>query len=210
MNFKKTALGGFSHVRDHDLLVRSKTIMLAMSSSVYFPDPQPHPGDMETHLQDFQEKLSICRSRGTPQDTAAKNAARLILVEDLRQLAFYVSKTAHGDLQVLLSSGFELSNIPKTRDIPEQVQGVVLSDGKQTGQMRLDFEKQPKVLLYQYRYAVDEGGKTSEWSEPFATTASRANILAPLHLYVRHYVQVRAVNSAGKSEWSEAVSHVTR
>lgn len=44
-----------------------------MYSSIHFPDPQPQLSDVEAHLQDFQEELSICRRKGNLQDTAAKN-----------------------------------------------------------------------------------------------------------------------------------------
>jgi len=211
MNLQRQALGGFKNTKDDELLVRGETVVMAMKGNIHFPDPRPTIEETQLLLADFREKLAIARRRGSPQDTAAKNAGKQALILALQQIAFYVSKVAAGDLQMLLSSGFELSSYPKSGDVPDKVRGVRLKDGKQSGQMRLDFEQQHKVLLYEYRYSV-EGAPIDnrKWTDPLITTSSKANILAPLTPFVRYYVQVRAVNGFGKSEWSEPVSHVVR
>ena len=210
MNIKRTALGGFSHVKDDELLVRSNTVLQAMTDNKHFPDPRPGLEVASKLLDRFQQLLSVARRKGSPQDTAAKNEAKSALISALQQLAFYVSKVAEGNLQMLLSSGFQLSSYPKAGDVPELVRSVVLRDGKQSGQMRLDFAKQTSILLYEYRFAMEEEMKEGLWSEPLLTTSSRNNIMAPLTPFQRYFVQVRGVNGFGKSEWSEAVSHVIR
>lgn len=210
MNAKKIALGGFSHVKDEELLMRGNTVLTAMTVNLHFPEPRPSLEVTKILVLDFQEKLAVCRRKGSPHDTAAKNEAKVTLVGALQELAFYVSKTAAGDLKKLLSSGFELSSEMKPVEAPEVVTGVQLRDGKQNGQMRLDFDKQSRVLMYEYRYALEEYGYPGNWSDPLLTTSSRNNVLAPLQSLQRYYVQVRGVNGYGRSEWSEAVSHIPR
>ncbi len=209
---KRFALGGFTHIKDEELLSRASTILLAMAGSAFFPDPNPALVDVEALFDDFAAKLAVARKKGNPEETVVKNDSRQRLVVNLRQLALYVTTEAKGNLQALLSSGFELSGSPKSIIPPVLVRDVRLSDGRQSGQVRLDFEKQAQALLYEYRYA-QEAATPQEmvWIEPsLVTTSCRNNILAPLVPLTRYYVQVRAVNALGKSEWSESVSHIGR
>ncbi len=211
MNIRRHALGGFKQLSDDVLLVRTVTVLQAMTNNTAFTTPLPSLADVDTAWRDFQEKLSIARRRGSPYDTAAKNASKLQLAEMLRQLAFYVNRIANGDLQILLSSGFMLNNHPKAVDVPNAVTNVTLREGRQSGQMRMDFEKQSQVLLYEYRYGLKpEGTEEPQWSAIFMTTSTRNNLLAPLEPFLRYYVQVRSVNGLGKSPWSEPVSYITR
>jgi hypothetical protein len=211
MNIKRKALGGFSQVTDEALIVRAMTILQAMTGNAFFEKPNPDLPTLQSHIDDFQDKLSIAKRKGSPMDTAVKNASRKTLSNTLQQLAFYVSNTADGDLQQLLSSGFDLSAYPRRGDVPDSILGIVLRDGRQSGQLRLDFQPQTKVLMYEYRFTNRESPHTdNDWSEVFTTTSSKNNIIAPLSPFERYYVQVRAVNGFGRSQWSEPVSHVIR
>jgi hypothetical protein len=212
MNTKRFALGGFTHITDDEVLSRSNTVLQAMASSAFFPDPSPALADMTALFDDFKAKLAMSQKKGNPEDTVAKNDSRQRLEINLRQLALYVTKEANGNLQALLSSGFELSGFSKALVPPTVVRNVQLGEGRQSGQLRLDFDKQAQVLLYEYRYAQE--ANTPEqmvWTDPpLMTTSSRNNILAPLVPLTRYYVQVRAVNALGKSEWSDPVSYIGR
>ncbi len=211
MDIKRFALGGFKSHKDDELLVRATTVVQAMSNNPFFPTPEPALATVAPLLDDFQEKLGICRRKGNPQETASKNASREVLCKALKQLAFYVSQVANGDLPVLLSSGFVLSSYPRSGNVPDTIRGVLLRDARQSGQMRLDFHKQSQVLLYEYRYAREEAeGLPLQWQEPLSTSSSRGNIIAPVIPYSRYWVQVRAINTYGKSDWCEAVSHFVR
>ncbi len=211
MDIKRFALGGFKNHKDDELLVRATTVLQAMDNNVFFATPEPALATVTPLVNDFQEKLANCRRKGSPQDTAAKNASRETLCRILKQLAFYVSQVANGDLSILLSSGFVLSSYPRNGNVPEVVRGVIVRDARQSGQMRLDFQKQSQVLLYEYRYAREAAeGQPLEWLEPLSTSSSRANIIAPVTPFNRYWLQVRAVNSYGKSDWSEPVSHFVR
>jgi hypothetical protein len=212
MNIKKFALGGFTQVTDNALLSKGNTVLKAMDNNAHFPDPIPALADVTALYLDFQAKLAIAQKKGNPEDTAVKAESRRKLVHALKQLAFCVSSVSQGNLEMLLSSGFDLSGYPKDTVPPGLVTGVTLSEGRQSGQIRLTFDKQPEALLYEYRYA--QAADTPEqmvWTDPpLMTTSSRNNILAPLVPLARYYVQVRAVNGLGKSEWSEPVSYIGR
>src|SRR5690606_3781032 len=211
MNIKQQALGSFRRERDEVVLVKGKTALLAMTDNPNFETPDPALETVRQVLEDYEEKLSLAKRRGSPEDTAAKNDARRATEQVLKRLAFYVSHIANGSLPILLSSGFDVSSLPQRDDVPVVVMGIKLQDGRQSGQMRLNFDKNPSAKIYEYQVSeVDTHGLPDEWSEAYITTSSRQNVIAPLIRFHRYGVRVRAVNGYGRSEWSEMVTHVIR
>ena len=211
MNIKQQALGGFRKESDEAVLVKGRTVLLAMTDNPNFVTPEPTLEAVTETLDDYENRLSLAKRRGSPEDTAAKNDARKVAEQMLKRLAFYVTHTADGSLPKLLSSGFAVSSLPQKDDVPLPVTGIRLRDGRQTGQMRMDFDKNPAAKLYEYQVCqVDANGQPDKWSELYITTSSRMHIIAPLTPYQRHGVRVRAVNGYGRSEWSEMVTHVIR
>lgn len=209
MAFKAKALYGFSKMKDDELMVIANTIVGAMTNNSNFTNPTPDLADLQLVLDDFASKLVAARKRGSPEDTAIKDEARIPLTDVLRQLANYVNGVARGQLSTVLSSGFP-TNAPATiSQVPLAVEGVKLRDGRQSGQARLDFASQAKVLLYEYTYrkvAVPE----EEWSDRLTTTSSQINIIAPLEVGVIYEVRVRAVNSKGAGDWSQTARLMVR
>ena len=125
----------------------------------------------------------------------------------LRQLAYYVNGVAEGHLSTLLSSGFPTNSMTGSAQVPLKVEAVRLTDGRQSGQVRLDFGKQRHVLLYEYQYRMVE---EEEWSERYTTSSSRGNIIAPLTVAQRYEARVRAINTQGVGDWSDNANILER
>lgn len=203
------ALIGFGKMKDDELLTIATTIIGAMTGNAHFTTPMPALTDVQEALDDFSVKLAAARKRGSPEDTALKDESRVPLIGALQKLGYYVNGVAAGQLSVLLSSGFPTNSPAVGNLVPLRVDAVRLSDSRQTGQMRLDFAKQNKVLLYEYMYRAQTVPE-SEWSERFTTSSSRGNIIAPLEEGVRYEVRVRAVNSQGTGDWSQVAVWLVR
>ncbi len=211
MNIKRKVLSGFSKISDDELLVRGATVLQALSGNPNFPDPVPELEDVSQVWREYQDKLASARRKGSPLETADKNVSRELLAEQLRQLAFYVNKVADGDLRILLSSGFPLSAYPTAGVVPDVVQHIELREGRQSGQMKIEFRAQRNVLLYEYRYASRRDAEGNlDWSDVFTSSSSRGILVEGLDALQRYYVQVRAVNTYGKSTWSDPVAYIIR
>lgn len=208
MSNKKKALIGFARMKDDEFLVTGHTIISAMTDNVHFSNPSPTLADVQVLLDDFSDKLAITRKRSSPEDTALKKDSRLLLAESLKQLGYYVNLESKGHLATVLSSGFPVNASATTTLVPLRVEGVKLSDGRQSGQVRLDLAKQKKVLLYEYCYRLQRPDE--DWSERVTTSSSRGNIIAPLPPGERVAVKVRAVNSKGAGDWSEEKTMLVR
>src|SRR5690606_23485887 len=100
---KRFALNNFKSLTDDTLITATTTILITMPLSGKFTMPEPPLTDIETSRDTFVEKLSLTRRKGSPLDTAVKNAARTELEDLLRRLSQYVNNVANGDLITLLS-----------------------------------------------------------------------------------------------------------
>jgi len=207
MNIKHQARGGFKQTPDDELLVQAETVLAAMDGNINFATPTPDLTAVGAAKDDFSAKLAIARKRSGPEETELKNQSREALAGQLKQLAFYVSTTANGNLATILSSGFQATAYPRRGHVPERPYALRLADGRQSGQLVFTLPKVPGALFYEYRYGtLDEETNEPLWGEPILTTSSRDNLIAGLEEGVRYHVQVRAVNGYGRTEWSDPAS----
>lgn len=203
---------GFTRISDENLLILAETVLTAIGENAYFPEPEPALEEVETALEDFTDKLAQARRRGSPLDTAEKNASREILERVLSELAFYVNKIAQGQLPILLSSGFEVSKFRRSIMPPERVRNLRAEDGHNSGQMHLSFDAQPGIRMYEYRYAVekDDNGELIWNTKVTRTTSSRRNLVGNLDPGKTYHLSARAINSRGVGDWSESISWIAR
>lgn len=208
MSKKPKVLTYFSAVKDEELMVLSYTVINAMEGNPNFPNPSPGLLEIQELLNAFINKLKISRKRGSPEDTAAKNESRIPLVDQLKRLSYYVNTTSKGQLSVLLSSGFPTTSMSNSSLVPTRVEKITLTDGRQSGQIRLDFIPQKETRIYEYCYKMVEGNDL--WSDRMTTTSSKGNIIAPLVVGNLYEVKVRGVNRQGAGDWSNTVSIMAR
>lgn len=203
------ALIGFPDMKDDELMVTAVTILAAMQGNENFENPVPELDDVQADLDDYTDKLAQCRKRGSPEDTAIKDESKAHLAQTLQRLGYYVNSRARGHLPTVLSSGFPI-NAPRVPHlVPMAVEGVKLTDGRQSGQVLLNFKKQQQARMYEYSYRKVSDPE-EDWSDRFTTTSSQGNVIAPLELAQRYEVRVRAMNSKGVGDWSQIVSIIAR
>lgn len=212
MRTKQKVNSGFARYSDENLVVLAKTVIEAMTNNANFDTPEPDLVDVEDVLRDYTEKLAAARKRGSPHDTAVKNQAREEVERVLVELAFYVNKVSQGNLPMMLSSGFEVSKYRSSVLSPDVVRGLILTDGRQQGQMVLSFDKLPNTRLYEYRYTIDkdELGDIDWGQEVLATSSSRNNLIEPVIPGQVYHVSVRAINTRGTGDWSNPISWMAR
>ncbi|MFU1858115.1 fibronectin type III domain-containing protein [Sphingobacterium sp. NGMCC 1.201703] len=209
MATKMKALIGFGKMKDDELVIVCNTIIGAMTGNAKYPTPSPALADIQALLDDFTARLAVARKRGSPEDTAIKDESREPLMVAMQQLSYYVNSVAQGHLSTLLSSGFPTNSTTVTKQVPLKVENIRLSDGRQSGQVKLDFASQKIATIYEYRYRIKTDIPT-EWGDRFTTTSSRGNIIAPLEVGRFYEVQVRAINTHGVGDWSDPANILVR
>lgn len=201
----------FKTYSDENLAVLAGTVHAAMQVNPFFEDSNLDLTELEDAIEDFEEKLSISRRKGSPYDTALKNDSRVQLVQALEGIVFIVNKVANGNLTILLSSGLPISNYRSSILPPKIIEGLKLKDGHQPGQMLLSFNRQDNIRVYQYRYSKEKNEEGEiQWSDPIYTTRSMNNLIEPVVPGAIYYVSVRARNSKGISVWSDYITWMAR
>jgi len=201
MALAKAALG-FARLSDGELGTFTDTVIDGLTGNAKFPTPPVTLATLQAHLDDFSSKVAAANVGGQA-DTAAKNAARLVLIGDLRQLALYVEMASNGDLATLLTSGFEARSTERQRIPLEKPIGVtVKNDGEGALDTRVDPVK--NCSMYEGRAKPDGG----DWGESVYTGDSRHIRLSGLTPGVLYTIQIRALGgSTGQSDWSDPVQH---
>ncbi|SEM17950.1 hypothetical protein SAMN05216436_102147 [bacterium A37T11] len=204
-------ISGFKRFNDHQFSTIAGTVTLAMTNNIYFTDPVPAITVVQTALDDYRLKLELASRKGSPYDTEEKNASRVVLEELLKQVAFYVNITAKGQVNLLLSSGLPLNELPSSLKEPGTPVNIRLSDGRLSGQIKLDFKAVKDAWEYEYQvsHELDEN-KAPIWADPVSTTTSRGNIIVPVIPGLVYRVRVRARNGRGLGDWSEPVQIIAR
>jgi hypothetical protein len=177
-----------------------------MTGNAVYPTP---PADATLAMLtaangDFHAKISKAAMGGIV-DTTAKDLARQALLELLRKLAGYVQITA-GNLEELLSAGFQARSTNRTREPLPKPGGVALKNGTE-GQLvaRLNIPIK-NTNLYEGRASLDSG---ANWLPSVFTGDSRHIIFGDLTAGKTYTIQARALGgSTGQSDWSDPVSHM--
>lgn len=209
MAIKPRALVGFGEMKDNEILVAANTILAAMGENPNFPNPTPSLEEVGNLADDYANKLAIASKRGSPEDNALKKESKADLAEILQQLGHYVNSVAKGHLSKVLSSGFPTNSPEAPPQPPNVVDGLKLEDGRQSGQIRLSFNKLSNIRLYEYQYRRADV-PDEPWSERFITTSTRGNVIAPLLPGVHYETRVRALNTHGIGDWSQVVRIMAR
>jgi hypothetical protein len=100
---------GFSRIPDGDLDEKAKHIITSLTGNANFPTPSPTLATVQTALDEYEDALALDQS---PTRTATVEVKREMLENLLQQLGVYVSTTANGDKDKLVTSGFEMRKDP--------------------------------------------------------------------------------------------------
>jgi hypothetical protein len=198
----KVALS-FARLSDGDLDDFGNQIYKGLSdNATLFPTPPVTTTLLQTHVNDFKNTIAVA-AVGGKADTAAKDAARQVLLGDLRQEALYVEMIANGDLETLLKSGFnarsqERASVP----LPAPTGIVVTNDGE--GKLNVLVEPVKNCSMYEGRAKPDGGA----WGTSVFTGDSRHILFDGLTPGAMYTIQIRGLGgSTGTSDWSDPVQH---
>jgi hypothetical protein len=206
-NFK--VLIGFSDYSDDGLLSKGRVIVDKMNGNANFQNPTPSIADLTTALDKFEAALIFSNGgRGGVEATANKNASREALISTMQNLGLDVQKNGNDDYVILISSGFDIKGTPAPGTQPDAPKNITLSDGAHKGECDVKFDKVVNATMYEVRYSTEPNVATS-WEKMLPNTRTRSTITGIAH-GTELYVQARAINSHGASEWSNRVDLLIR
>jgi hypothetical protein len=194
---------GFAGYRDSELGDFTGSIIIGLTGNAAFPAPPVSVADLTTQQAAYATALNNT-ALGGPQQTALKNAAKLVVIDSLRKNAAYVQSLANQDVGMLLSSGYQANSTNRARvqlDVPAITE--ILNEMNTTLTVRL--QPVDNARSYQVRYCVNGAA----WLPVIDSTQARRIVLPDLTPGTIYTAQSRAVGGAtGYSNWSDPVSHM--
>jgi hypothetical protein len=141
---------------------------------------------------------------GGQADTAAKDNARDVVEDMLRQIALYVQGKNNGDTTVVLNAGFSPASTNRAQsqlDTPT----IIAITNEMSGQLVVRASSVDNAKAYQARLTVG----TNPPIDGGVFTQARRIVLTNLTPGTTYAVEIRAVGgSTGYSDWSDPVSHM--
>ncbi len=105
----------FANLSDAKLFYKANHICESISASDYYKSPRPGVKYLQEALTRFELSLKVAHIK-TRINVFNKNEARKDLIGLLKELGHYVNYTAKGNLEMLASSGFDISKDDEEHD----------------------------------------------------------------------------------------------
>ncbi|MCE9611619.1 MAG: hypothetical protein K8R23_15585 [Chthoniobacter sp.] len=196
----KPAIGFLTKDGQGSFTDKVAAILQWMTNNPSYPNPVPDLGTVQTAFTAYKVATADA-SQGGKQNIAVRNARREELTGLMRQLSSYVSATANGDLEVLISSGFPVQKPSRTPIGPLPAPDApVVVPGPVTGSLKATSTPLYGASSYNWSVALQSEPETDV--KTAQTTGARAEFtgLTPGQIYV---VCLNAVGTAGVSDWSD-------
>jgi hypothetical protein len=195
----KPAIGFLTKDGEDSFTTKVAALLEWMTNNDNYPTPTPTLKTVDTAFNAY--KVATAEAvQGGKEKTAIRNARRAELVSLLRQLANYVSATANGDLETLISSGFPIQKSVRTPIGPLPAPDAPnVSQGPLSGTLRAVISPVKGAYAYNWRLALVSA--PSVYVQTAQTTSGRVTFqdLTPGQVY---HVAANAVGAAGTSDWS--------
>ncbi|MCX6200225.1 MAG: fibronectin type III domain-containing protein [Bacteroidetes bacterium] len=189
---------GMSNIPVSSKLVKARKVVTMMTGNANYTTPIPSLSTITT-VTDALETAEVAMD-GSKIKTQQRDLALNLFQIDMNQLQAYVETTAKGDVEKILSSGFEVRN-PATKAVklsaPVEITVIALSSA-----LNIKWKTNKKAILNVIQVSTTSDGKG--WDLGGETTKSTITIneLTPGTTY---YLRVAHINAAGIGEWSEVV-----
>jgi len=188
---------------DAELLVDGQRILDWMTGNAAYKAPTPTLADLTAARNMYAASVSAAQDSTIARST--RRAQRANFTGMLRTLAHYVQIASDGDRPTLLSSGFPVqrTRAPIGELLPPTNLRVVR--GKLSGQIIVRCNKLPKAGAYHWQ--IGATATPMVW-QPIVTTLAAHTSYEGLIPYTQYTAQVRAIGTAGPSDWSDVATVV--
>jgi hypothetical protein len=192
----------FVNYPDPGLGVFANNVVVSMTDNIAFPASPVSVTDLGDLVTAFDSAV-LAAVQGGLQLTAAKNAARVALVDALRKIASYVQSVASQNLDVLLTSGFYANSTNRTQN-PLDPPTIIEISNLATTKFLVRLTPVLNAKAYNLRICVVS---TVNWQDAGIYTQARRIVIGNLVSGSTYQVIARAIGgSTGASEWSVAVT----
>ena len=193
---------GFGKYSDANLLVLAQASAAALTGNSYYPTTSPTLAQYQTFIGSYSDALSAAKDR-SKNNVAAKNAAKVALINTMVSLAMDLMKTADGNLQALISTSLPLSKQRQPMPPLDKPQIMKMEDGVNSGELLVIIAALLGARTFVYQYTEDPLTAGSVWQGQNATTTKV--LLSDLEPGKRYWIRVIAYGTNEQEVYSEAI-----
>jgi hypothetical protein len=171
----KLIKAGTSALNAEALVGKAEYVEGMMTGNANFPTPNPSIADLTTVREALVKAIAKAESRAMA-DIALRNEVASILRTLMVNLARYVNNVAQGDLNVALSSGFELAKKPEpstSLGVPLKLE-VRLSDFE--GALNVSWKGVEDARMYQVYMNETDPSDANAWTVVAVSSRTRVRI----------------------------------
>jgi len=200
----------FSRFTDAELLLKANSIAAAMTDNPNFPEPWPVQAPAFISIRDAIDLFQIAVQDALNRDTTKillRDKARETLVHRLLDLVPYVELVAKGDVNILLSSGFDIgkerTHTGSTRIILGAPTDFWVKRNDKEGELVAHVAKLQGAGGYELQIAEGDPTVADNWHQYAIFTSGLKMVITGLTPGHRVSVRVRGFNAAGSGAWSD-------
>ena len=203
----------FNRIKDAELLLKANTIIATMTDNPNFPEPWPVQVPSLQVLRDavaaFQTAVQDALTRDTTK-ILLRDKAWEYLIHQLLDLVPFVEMIAKGDVNILMSSGFDLckerTHTGSTRTSLEAPAGFTVKRSELEGELVAHVAKLQGAGSYELQIAEGDPTNEENWHQYAIFTNGSKMVITGLTPGHRVSVRVRGINAAGPGAWSDTVT----
>lgn len=198
---------GINNLSISKFIMHVRYIISMLAGNPNFPNlPYPIP-EMEGEVNSL-DTLSQQVTAGNRLVKGSRDEVFISLKKKVSATALYVNAASLGSITALESSGFELVKTPSPKPVPETISKLECININPMGSAKVSWRASKERDFYVLEKRVGEG-PDAVWEEVEHTTKTHC-IVTGLEFRQDVYFRVSAVNSAGRSLWSDVAMLVVQ
>lgn len=168
----------FKGIRDPDLSLLAFTVQSKMNGNEKFPDPGMLIIELSEITRQFDQAM-IDASNGDREKIAIRNNVKALLIKKLKQVGEFVKKEANDKEELLLSSGFDLTQ-PVDEIKLKHPNDFQILPGSKPGEMILKVRGVKGARSYMYQWTPAPVTPQSIWQSIAGTRCKKVITNLPL------------------------------
>lgn len=187
---------------DMELIAYAQAHVAAMTGNTNYPAPTPDAAAFAALVTAFGNSItdSDMADQAAQQKTAEKLGRRTLMEQGLTQRGNYVETASGGDEAKILSAGFDVRAAPAPPAAPLPPANVKATMGDHEGEIDLQWTPPKGAKSYIVECSTYAVPRTWQQVKILTRRSLTATALTPGTVYA---FRVKAVGSAGDSDWSD-------
>jgi hypothetical protein len=198
----------FARFSDDKLNKIAQTIVLALADNPNFPTPSAQVTAMREAAESYNLSWLAAQSRDL-EKVSVKNDDKAVLINAMKDLAYYLMTVSKGNRTILLTTGYELNKIPEPSPLITQPVIANLTDGLNPGELKVSLAARVAgAKSYLFEYTTDINAEKVNWVS--APCTSIEFTFSNLQIGKLYYCRVAATGSRRQLVYSKIVTRIVQ